>query len=411
MDFSHVTQEERERLYEEVWADPLTTVAKRYNMSDNGLRKHCRKLWIPLPAAGYWAKVKAGQKLTRPDLPKVRGELKRYVHQYAIKYIKELDQLTDDELKAVDDLRLLTEETISFIHETCSKIQVKSQLRNPHTLIKEHKEESAYRKKRDKALQQASFNVHYYNITKGKYRDNKAMLPINVSDVNLHRAYRILDALISAIDDTEGYARVGLESGKDKGDFVVMRSSLDFEMKEQKNKRSKPSNDEEAPPVLVLSMQGYDWYDRNIQFKMEFKDKDKEPLEDQVGKIIFEMFVTANKMMATEKLKSREIDRQIEETERQYRLERMRKGQLEELKLLEQAASDWDKAERIRRFSDAMEAKIIEVTDERTREKLIHWLKWARSKADWLDPLTGNEDELLGKSQHIFYIINDNQFE
>jgi hypothetical protein len=75
------------------------------------------------------------------------------------------------------------------------------------------------------------------------------------------------------------------------------------------------------------------------------------------------------------------------------------------------AAADWDKAERIRRFSDAMEAKIIEVTDERTREKLIHWLKWARSKANWLDPLSDNEDELLGKSRHIFDIISDNQFE
>lgn len=83
----------------------------------------------------------------------------------------------------------------------------------------------------------------------------------------------------------------------------------------------------------------------------------------------------------------------------------MRKGELEEVKLLEQAASDWDKAQRIRRFADCMELIIVEVTDAEKREKLLKWLKWARDKADWLDPLTEKEDESLGKSQHIFEII------
>lgn len=39
---------------------------------------------------------------------------------------------------------------------------------------------------------------------------------------------------------------------------------------------------------------------------------------------------------------------------------------------------------------------------EGKREKLFEWLKWARDKADWLDPLTEKEDELLGNSVHIF---------
>lgn len=77
MDFSRVTQEERERLYNEVWTEPVTVVAQRYGMSDNGLRKHLIRLWIPLPPKGYWARVKAGQKVPKTELPKVRGELKK----------------------------------------------------------------------------------------------------------------------------------------------------------------------------------------------------------------------------------------------------------------------------------------------------------------------------------------------
>ncbi len=48
---------ERSRLYAEVWSLPLTQLAMKYKLSDNGLRKICKALNIPLPERGYWAKV------------------------------------------------------------------------------------------------------------------------------------------------------------------------------------------------------------------------------------------------------------------------------------------------------------------------------------------------------------------
>lgn len=86
MDFSYVSDDERNALYDEVWSEPLITVAKRYNLSDNVLRKHCQKLRIPVPSSGYWAKARTGQNSPRTLLPKVMGELRRYVHNYVIKY-------------------------------------------------------------------------------------------------------------------------------------------------------------------------------------------------------------------------------------------------------------------------------------------------------------------------------------
>ncbi len=52
---------DREKLYEEVWAEPLRAVAPRYGVSDVMLGKVCRELLIPLPGRGYWAKVRARQ--------------------------------------------------------------------------------------------------------------------------------------------------------------------------------------------------------------------------------------------------------------------------------------------------------------------------------------------------------------
>lgn len=59
----------REALYEEVWSTPLTTLGPRYNLSDNGLRKICRAMNIPLPPAGHWAKVAAGKPVKKIVLP------------------------------------------------------------------------------------------------------------------------------------------------------------------------------------------------------------------------------------------------------------------------------------------------------------------------------------------------------
>ena len=98
----------------------------------------------------------------------------------------------------------------------------------------------------------------------------------------------------------------------------------------------------------------------------------------------------------------RKYKKQQEERKRQERLEQMRKGELAEIRQLEQVASDWDKAEKIRKFADAMERKISEGGDENTQSKLVCWLKWTRDKADWIDPLTEKEDELLGRSITIF---------
>jgi|BioPla2DNA2_1021312.scaffolds.fasta_scaffold49800_4 hypothetical protein len=58
--FANITEMDRVNLYNEIWTEPVQTVTKRYDMSDTALRKHCKRLDIPLPYRGYWAKVASG---------------------------------------------------------------------------------------------------------------------------------------------------------------------------------------------------------------------------------------------------------------------------------------------------------------------------------------------------------------
>ena len=63
---------DREKIYEEIWSEPIQRVAKRYDISDVGLAKVCKKLSIPRPGRGYWDMKAAGKPIPkRPPLPEL----------------------------------------------------------------------------------------------------------------------------------------------------------------------------------------------------------------------------------------------------------------------------------------------------------------------------------------------------
>jgi len=66
---------EREKLYEEVWKEPVLVVADRYGVSNVALAKACRKLAVPLPPRGYWARIKGRTKATHVSAPAALREL------------------------------------------------------------------------------------------------------------------------------------------------------------------------------------------------------------------------------------------------------------------------------------------------------------------------------------------------
>lgn len=56
----------REDLYILVWRMPTTQVAKLLGVSDVAVAKRCKKLNVPKPTRGYWAKVHSG---LSPEIP------------------------------------------------------------------------------------------------------------------------------------------------------------------------------------------------------------------------------------------------------------------------------------------------------------------------------------------------------
>lgn len=389
MDFHRVSEDQREKLYNEVWKEKVPVVAQRYGISEATLRKHCRNLWIPLPALGYWAKIQSGKKVERIALPKVRGELKKYVYNYVIKYRLDIDELEDEELIGGKELNLLRDDTVESIMEVCRNIRVGKQLRDPDKLIIEHKEEVVYRRKRDRELKGATFNSDYYIMIRNKYRNNNAILNIGVSDDKIRRAYIIIDTLIKSLDELEGFTRVMIDDNRDISYFIIMQSAFYFEVKEEKNN-------------LVLSMVAKGSFGEGKERRLIFEDNGNKLLEEQIGDIIYQMFIIANKLLGESKLKERELQREIEARKKQCELEEKRVKELENLKSIEEMVSNWEQAKKIRNFVEAMKNKLREECNQEKKEKLKKIIEWALDRADYVDPLIDNDGKIFGKWDTIF---------
>lgn len=59
----------RSQLYELVWAQPATMIAKHLGVSDVWISKVCKRANIPKPPPGYWRAIAVGKAVKRPALP------------------------------------------------------------------------------------------------------------------------------------------------------------------------------------------------------------------------------------------------------------------------------------------------------------------------------------------------------
>jgi hypothetical protein len=59
----------RDDLYAQVWSEPATKLAKRFDVSSSYLARVCEGLNVPHPPRGYWARKAVGEKIPIPPLP------------------------------------------------------------------------------------------------------------------------------------------------------------------------------------------------------------------------------------------------------------------------------------------------------------------------------------------------------
>jgi uncharacterized membrane-anchored protein YjiN (DUF445 family) len=154
-----------------------------------------------------------------------------------------------------------------------------------------------------------------------------------------------------------------------------------------------------------LRLSEFEWYSSKEKKEFLFADNETDTLESQIGNIVYKIMDLANRSLIDDILQERQRQRDIEFRKRQMQIEKRRKTELEEINKLEQISEEWLRSENIRSFANALEARLNDGQFAESHQRVESFIKWAREKADWLDPFVFYEDELLGKKQILAELV------
>ena len=345
----------RQQLYDEVWAEPVTKIAKRLGLSDRGLGKLCARHDIPVPPRGYWA---------------------RKAHGYT------------DPIEPLSTKTRPADEPI-FIAERKDRRQGAVDVVVPPAVRTEQQAENRI------AIHEGPPRHPLVRLTStalravrpddyGRVRPGRGALDLSVSKASSARALRILDALILALE-----ARAHMVSIKDlKSVATVNQEPIEFGLDERAIQKSRTLTDKEQ---LELNRGGYVYgrytYVPSGELTLSLKnvwgtrhkwsDRKKAAIEQQLNDIV-EGFV-----IAADYAKVRRLEREREE-KRWREAERSRQEEAERARNLEEWTKQWERCQRYRSFLDAMQKSF---EHDEMPPKLAAYFAWARKYVDQLDPL------------------------
>ena len=361
---------QRHALYEQVWAQPMTKVAKEYGISNVALAKICKKLNVPCPWRGYWRRKETGKSVKPLSLPPNSDPTKQVATIHRTIRPEAVVQMSEDALQ-----RINTEQTAE------QKIEVPDRLTRPHHLLKVHLEEWRSSKVDD-----------YGAIWSGEIRQ----LNIRVSPKSLARALRIMDTLFKALE-ARGH-QVGVQDGYQRSLGVrIDGEPIEFGLEERFQRIAHPDQNNsrleswmrkryQYIPTSSLILKIVAWGVEGIQ--KSWSDGKTSKIETCLNDFVVGLIRVA------EVEKARRLKREQEERlrhEAEQRRQEEAKKQQEELArrlALEQEATNWAKAQQLRAYlaavKDMLHAKHGEI---QSGSRADQWLNWAHQHADRLDPL------------------------
>ena len=365
----------RDELYEQVWSQPIIELAKQYGLSDVGLAKICRKLKVPLPGRGYWAKRKAGRIPPRPTLPALKkNDLTEVIVTKPELPLAEPQTLTEAErliaLESLPDNLIVVEPTLSSPHPHVVRTRKCLRLAKPGDYGLLHSRE-------------------------------KGCLSVHVGPGSLGRALRIMDTLIKALE-SRGYPVATEASDQHTTTATVLGIPLEIELREQvtqaPHELTPTEKAEQRRSSVLFYAPKYD-YHLSGQLTLGIKtwcdgarchwaDGKKQRLEHCLNAFVAGLVQAAVRKKAHDLAWERQ--RQLWEEERRQReeQERIRREEEARFQALEQEVAHWQRAKQIRAYVEAVRqtAKESKKAIDAGRE-LDDWSVWALRQADRLDPV------------------------
>lgn len=381
----------REKLYEEVWAKPVVQVAVQYGVSDVAIHKVCKSLNVPVPPRGYWARLRAGEKIKKPFLPAVKGIIEKTGSKTFVGIkVPVSPQRT---------LAFLTEDESQKVIIAAEQIQVSDEDAKIHKKIRVYQSKIKEWNKNDRKPEGAQRGFK-------NYTNHPPFLAGVISNETLPRVYRILDALYRQIEMLGG-------SVNDDLSLQIRNEHMSLEIFEAQDEIKHEITRQEAQELVIYedAMRHNKWaskpnirkYDYIFNGKLRicinqnryYRDSEKEKVEGRLGNMLIELYeeseVVRKNREDYEEAKRKEAEEKLLREERKIRYNE----EVDKTIALVNMAQDYDMACKIRAYINAMEPK-ADMNDKKTAEGI----DWAKKKADWFDPIVAREDELFGEREH-----------
>ena len=376
---------DRNALYEEVWTTPMQRLAEKYGISDVGLAKVCRKLSIPRPGRGDWARIAAGQIVARTPLPKLTQEI-RVWKPMPRKKLPQIEQIgNEQERLQLERLEQLPSEYV-LKHGGLS-----------HPLIAQARIVLARATEDDRHILQV----------------REQCLDIRVSKNSLDRALRIMAGLISLIENEGFVVKVGKNS-REQTTAVIHEQEIAFGIVEKAERLDAISLPSENILKKVLSYGGTDVaFHPTGQLSLEiwkpwradpkrWKDKKNSLLEGILPRIVAS-FIRIALAERTERDKERAADQERQRKNKdRARLHRLIKEEKARVEALHRTTGDWIRADQLRTFIQAARDAAIENGQEvLPGTQFGDWLIWMEQQADRLDPLRESPISIIDREDDV----------
>ncbi len=359
----------REELYQAAWSEPMRTLAQKFGISDVGLAKNCKRLKVPVPGRGYWAKKAAGQTPRRKPLPVLPPNTPQ----------ARLVLTLTPSLPASAPSRLpnILAAQYAFEADPQNLILVKETLRSAQPLVRQTVD----------ALKNRSGNsVHHFRPS--------SHLDIQVSAGILPRALRVMDALVTALELRGWKVSIGTRGSEtDTKTFVtVLGQRVPFGIREKIRKVANkgtgspwdPKYRDEPSGKLALVLRSR-W---GTAVERSLEDMPERQVEDRLNDFVFAIVERAyNDLTWDAQAEDSQRERHVEEQRRTAR-ERARQKEKQGVDALEQQAAAWTKSQMLRAYLLALRQAADHQNGITPLDKSFSdWLTWAEAHASAIDPL------------------------
>lgn len=382
-------QYDREELYRKVWEQPLLKVAEEYGVSAVALGKTCRKLSVPVPGRGHWAKLAFGHEgVEKPPLPKLDKVPEIYRSPVAQKTPKGSDQ-DDPEFAAINHL---------LASGALNPVTIDPTAR-PHPLIRGTASRLRSHSRKD---------------------ENGILLPrepggldVKVSAGTLDRALQVM-AQVVAILERQGFSVEVSEQGRTT--TLIDGEHVSFGIEEpirkvvtQKPRVPNPTDRWDYDEIVTHEPAGklvliiHSGTSGQYEQRARWSDAKVQRIENVIADFVAGLMRTAVALRRQEEERKR---REAEQQRRAQEREQLRKDIQEEeekLKQFNQWVDDWERAERLRRFIAAYAQKTGSWSVEK-QSKYKAWIEWATRQADRIDPFVSEKPtSVLDRKRELGY--------